>query len=363
MPDPAAAPSRGEVIEVAVEKIVFGGDGLARLPSGFVVFIPFAAAGDHLRVRIAAVKAGHARAEIVAMLEPGPHRVAPPCPYYGRCGGCQYQHLDYAEELRLKQEQVREAFARQAKMPDAPLRSILPSPRDYGYRNRITVHAEPGALGFRATDGRTLVDIAQCLLAAPSVNAELARLRAARPAEGHYSVRDPAIPPSGFHQANQELAATLPQLVAEALPARGDVLLEGYCGGGYFTRSVANRFGRVVAIDNDARSLLDARRLGLNNVAWTEADVAEVFPRELAEIAGGDAAVLVDPPREGLPVRVTEALALQPVAHLVYVSCNPATLARDARMLAGSYRLISVQPLDAFPRTAQIECVSAWAPR
>ncbi len=360
MPDPAAAPARGEVVEIAVEKIVFGGDGLARLPSGFVVFVPFAAAGDRLRVRIVVVKAGHARAEIVELLEPGPHRVAPPCPYYGRCGGCQYEHLDYAEELRVKQEQVREAFARQAKMPDAPLRPILPSPRDYGYRNRITVHAEAGAIGFRGTDGRTLVDIAQCLLARPSVNEELARLRAVRPAEGHYSVRDGAIPPSGFYQANQELAATLQQLAADALPTRGEMLLEGYCGGGFFTRVVAKRFAHVVAIDNDARSLLDARRLGLDNVAWHEADVAESFPARLAEIAGGNTAVLVDPPREGLPVRVVEALAVYPVAHLVYVSCNPATLARDARALAGRYRLVSVQPLDAFPRTAQIECVTAW---
>lgn len=361
-PGSPIVPSRGETIEVTIEKVIFGGDGLARISQGFVVFVPFAAEGDRVRVRVIERKAHHARAEIVEILQPGKGRENPPCPYYGQCGGCQYQHLTYAEECRLKENQVREAFARVGKLPEAPILPILAG-NPYGYRNRITVHAESGRVGFRGVDGRELVDIRECLLARPEVNAQLTRLRGSRPADGHYSLRDVTVPPSGFFQANHDLRETLRGLIAQALPERGTTLLEGYCGGGFFTEIVAGRFQRVLAMDNDPRTLRDAHRLGLANVEWRDTDVAFALPEELralTEATGKETSVLVDPPREGLPVRLAEALCLDPVAHLVYVSCDPATLARDARMLAKTYRLISVQPIDLFPRTAQIECVSVW---
>jgi len=370
MEDAIPAPSRGELIEITIEKVIFGGNGLARTPHGFVVFVPFTAEGEQVRVRITERKAHHARAEIVEIVQPGLSREIPPCPYYARCGGCQYQHLAYAEECHLKENQVREAFIRVGKIAEPPILPIIASPSPYGYRNRITVHAESGRIGFRGVNGRDLIDIRECLLARPDVNAQLGRLRneksqsADRPsAEGHYSLRDSTVPPSGFFQANHDLGETLRGLIAAALPARGGTLLEGYCGGGFFTEIVAGRFERVVAVDNDPRTLRDAHRLPLTNVEWREADVAYVLPEELralTEATGKETSVLLDPPREGLPVRLTEALCFDPVAHLAYVSCDPATLARDARMLSKSYRLVSVQPIDLFPRTAQIECVSVW---
>jgi len=358
-------PALGDIIEITIEKVIFGGDGLARLPQGFVIFVPFAAEGDRVRVRIMEKKAHHARAEIVTVLQPGTGRDEAPCPYYARCGGCQYQHLTYAEECRLKEKQVREAFARVGKLPDAPILPMIASPNPYGYRNRITVHAESGRVGFRSVSGRELVDIRECLLARPDVNAQLARLREKgnRLADGHYSLRDATVPPSGFFQANHDLRGPLRDLIAKGLPDRGAVLLEGYCGGGFFTEQVAGRFTRVLAVDNDPRTLRDANRLGLANVDWREGDAAFVLPDELRDIpegGGKETAVLLDPPREGLPVRLAEALCGYPVGHLTYVSCDPATLARDARMLSKTYRLVSVQPVDLFPRTAQIECVSVW---
>lgn len=355
--------ARGDIIDVTIEKVIFGGDGLARTPHGFVVFVPFSAEGDRLKVRITDRKSHHARGEIVEIAQPGPAREVPPCLYYAKCGGCQYQHLTYAEECRLKENQVREAFARVGKLPDAPVLPIIASPSPYGYRNRITVHAEAGKIGFRGVNGRDLIDIRECLLARPAVNAELERLRGSNQTEGHYSLRDSTVPRSGFFQANHDLHEALRGLIGAALPEKGGTLLEGYCGGGFFTEIVAGRFQRVVAVDNDPRTLRDAHRLGLTNVEWRAADVASVLPEELralTEATGKETSVLVDPPREGLPLRLAEALCLDPVAHLVYVSCDPATLARDARMLAKTYRLISVQPIDLFPRTAQIECVSVW---
>jgi 23S rRNA (uracil1939-C5)-methyltransferase len=343
--------------------VIFGGDGLGRIQEGFVVFVPFSAEGDRVQVRLAEKKAQHARGEIVEILHPGSAREQAPCPYYARCGGCQYQHVTYAEECRLKENQVREAFARVGKLPDAPILPLIAAPHPYGYRNRITVHAEGGRIGFRGVNGRELVDIKECLLARPDVNAQLTRLRASRPAEGHYSLRDATVPPSGFFQANHDLRETLRHLVAQAVPAQGALLLEGYCGGGFFTESVANRFQEVLAVDNDARTLRDAHRLNLANVNWRDADAAFVLPEELRALAPEvrqQTSVLLDPPREGLPIRLAEALVLDPVSSLTYVSCDPATLARDARMLARTYQLVSVQPIDLFPRTAQIECVSVW---
>jgi 23S rRNA (uracil1939-C5)-methyltransferase len=358
------APSRGDLLDVTIDKVVFGGDGLSRTPHGFIVFVPFCAAGEHLRVRVTERKAHHARAEIVEVLTPSMERVAAPCPYYGRCGGCQYQHLDYREECRIKEQQVYEALTRVGKLAEPTVLPIIPSPADYAYRNRITVHAEDGRIGFRAIDGRELIDIRECLLARPEVNAELARLRARQPVDGHYSLRDSTVPESGFFQANHALRDTLRDLVAASLPVKGTTLLEGYCGGGFFTETIASRFERVVAIDNDPRTLRDAHRLALPNVEWRQADAAVALADEIREHAGGtNLAVVVDPPREGLPVRLTEALGLDPVAHLTYVSCDPATLARDARALTARYELVSVQPVDCFPRTAQIECVSVWRRR
>ena len=351
------------MIEVTIEKVVFGGDGLARLAEGFVVFVPFAAEGDRARVRLIEKKAHHARAEIVDLITPGTARETPPCPYYAACGGCQYQHLSYAEECRLKENQVREAFARVGKFPDAPILPIIAGTNPYGYRNRITVHAEGGRVGFRGVNGRELVDIRECLLARPEVNAQLDRLRGNRPADGHYSLRDATVPPSGFFQANHDLREKLRGLVVDNMPDGAPLLLEGYCGGGYFTELLASRFDKIVAVDNDPRTLRDAYRLNLANVDWREGDAAFMLPDELSsltEAAREETCILVDPPREGLPVRLAEAICGYSVAHVIYVSCDPATLARDARMLSKTYKLIAVQPIDMFPRTAQLECVSIW---
>ena len=360
---PHRAPSAGSVVEATIEKVIFGGDGLARLEEGFVLFVPFAAEGDRLRVRLTERKSQHARGEIVEILHPGRGREQPPCPYYGRCGGCQYQHLSYEEECRLKEAQVREAFRRVGKMEDAPILPLIPSPHPYGYRNRITVHAEAARVGFRSVDRRTLVDIQKCLIARDEVNTALTRLRARRLQDGHYSLRDPSVPPSGFFQANHDLRDRLRSLVADSLPAQGPALLEGYCGGGFFTEVVASRFGQVMAMDNDPRTLRDAVRLGLPNVTWEEGDAAFLIPDLLSTWAGRGLVVLLDPPREGLPPRVTEALAVHPAEALTYVSCDPATLARDARLFTSAYDLVRVQPIDLFPRTAQIECVATWRRR
>ena len=370
------------LLTLTIDALAFGGEGIAR-DAGRVVFIPFAAPGDVVEVRITEAKKTFARGEIVRIVTPGPDRTAPPCPYFGptagngACGGCQYQHLTYEAELKAKAGHVAEALVRIGKLtlPAADkIEPIVPSPQPYGYRNRITVHrSENGKgdkIGFHRAGSNDIVDIPHCLIAAPEVNDALGvlRRRELAPKRGraanftrptHFSLRHPDLPPSAFHQVNLFLLDPLRDLVTE-WTGEGKRLVEGYCGGGFFTEPLAARFTTVAAIEFDTRSLRDARRRSLPNVTWIEGNVEEQLGAVLA--AEQADALLLDPTRDGLaPGAVTAILNTEkPPQRIVYVSCNPATLARDGGKLAARYTLARVRPVDLFPRTAQVESITLW---
>jgi 23S rRNA (uracil1939-C5)-methyltransferase len=354
----------GAAVTLTIDTLAFGGEGIGRAPDGRAVFVPLTAPGDIAEVRMREVKKNFGRAELVRVVTPGPHRITPPCPYYGTCGGCQYQHLDPEEELRVKQAQVDDILRRLGKLPDANVLPIVRSPQVYGYRNRITVHAAHGKVGFHRAGSHEIIDIAHCLLAVPEVNEALAALRrpSKRPQEGHFSLRAPGLPPAAFHQINGFLLEPLRALVAEWTRGTGAEkhLVEGYCGGGFFTGAVADAFAKVWGIEADPRSLRDARRLPAQNVQWIEGRVEERLAAALAEAEAdnGPTVALLDPPREGLAPGALAALREHPPQRIVYVSCDPATLARDVAALSGLFVLDRVQPFDLFPRTAQIETVS-----
>jgi 23S rRNA (uracil1939-C5)-methyltransferase len=339
----------GDEIEIEIHDVAFGGDGVGR-HSGQIVFVPFTAAGERVRVRIVSARKQFLRAELVAVLAPSPARTEPRCAVFGRCGGCQYQHLDAAEQLRVKSAQVRSALERIGGLRDVPLAPIVPSPEPWGYRNRITVHAAGGVVGFWSTDRHTLVDVATCPIASEAVNGELQHLRERAPDGGHFSLREPGIVPAGFHQANRFLLEALRDLVDDAFAGAAGFLYEGYCGSGFFTERLAARFERVTAVELDAR--LIARVPRVERVDWVQGDAVVEFERCKPD------AVLVDPPREGLPPRFVELLAAKTPARFVYVSCDPATLARDLKRLGAGYRVKRVTPVDLFPQTAHIECVA-----
>ncbi|MDR0533866.1 MAG: TRAM domain-containing protein [Verrucomicrobiales bacterium] len=348
----------GDLIELEINDIAFGGDGVAR-HEGRVVFVPFAANGDKLRARVVKNSGQFARAEIEELLQPGPGRCRPACEYFGDCGGCQYQHLDYQIQLAVKTKQLRDVLARIGGIAAPDVKAWLASPQAYGYRNRISVHQEGRVIGFRSRDGRRLLDIRECPLASPEVNAKLQYLRAHPGKREHYSLREDNIPELGFYQANRFLLDEFKKLVAgHCLGNNPDWLVECYGGAGFFTSLLAGEGRRVTMIESDERLVSGAREQLPGDVEILSGDCEAIFPG-LTERAGfSSATILVDPPREGLSTAMRNLLANSPARGLVYVSCNPATLARDLRELAPNWVLQLLQPVDLFPQTAHFECVA-----
>ena len=346
-------------VELQIGDVAFGGNGVGR-DGGKAVFVPFTIAGERVSARLIREKKNFAEAELTALLEPSEHRVAPQCPYFGRCGGCSYQHMSYEHQLAVKQRQVEQALRRIGRIPDPPLRPIIPSPKQYEYRNRVTVHAEDGVIGYYRRDAHRLIDVERCPIAAPEVNAQLAELRSGKPRDGHYSLRAHG-GPRVFEQTNDAVAEAMAQLVANLLPG-GELLIDAYCGAGFFTRRLAPRFKRVVGIEWDRYAVAAAQENAGPNETYIAGDVDAEFDRQLHGSDAGATCVVVDPPATGLSATVRDALSRHQPSAVVYVSCNPATLARDLGELQTRFAILSVTPLDMFPQTAEIECVVHLVP-
>jgi tRNA/tmRNA/rRNA uracil-C5-methylase (TrmA/RlmC/RlmD family) len=285
--------------------------------------------------------------------------VEPPCPYFGRCGGCAYQHIDYEKQLAFKAGQVEQTLRRVGRLAEVPMRPAIAAPAPYGYRNRIRVHSAGGVTGFYAQDARALIDIERCALAVPEVNQALARLRRGSVRDGDYSLRAPGGGPF-FEQTNPAVTALLVETVRAQVRGTG-TLVDAYCGAGLFARALADRFASVVGIEANMAAIESARRQAQPHESYIAGDVSMQLGDVLAQHFAAETTVLLDPPAEGLTTRVCELLVAGAPAELIYVSCNPATLARDLAAMAGAYELLSVTPLDMFPQTAEIEVVAHLA--
>ena len=358
-------------LRLHIHEVAFGGRGAGRLDDGRVVFVPFVAAGESVRVEIVREHRSYLEARLLEVEEPSPRRVVPPCPYFGRCGGCSYQHLDAVEQRDTKRGQVESVLRRIGKLEHVAVEGTVPSPRDYGYRNRITVHAREEVVGLFGHDGagrRALIDIERCPIAEDAVNAALARFRAnPRRREGHCTLRADTAHAGGFEQTNDGAAALLLALVTrrlfpeEAAAGGGQVptcLIDAYCGAGFFARHLSARFERVVGLEWDRRAVAQARRQAAPHERYLDGDVGELLPDALAAAPLDATALVVDPPAEGLAEPVRRAVLASPPATVVYVSCNPSTLARDLAALGAVYEVGTVTPLDMFPQTAEIEVVA-----
>lgn len=343
-------------VELVIDDIAFGGKGVGRA-EGKAVFVPFTLADERITARIVREKKSFAEAEIVRLEEASSERVEPPCPYFGRCGGCAYQHMTYASQLHWKTEQVRSALQRIGKFREPPLQPIVPSPLEYGYRNRITVHVEEGVVGFFGRDVHRLIDIERCPISADPVNEELAALRAGRPRDGHYTLRARS-GPRVFSQTNDAVAEALAAAIGALAPPAQSLLIDAYCGAGFFAKRLREKFARTVGLDWDIHAIAAAEAEAAPNESYFAGDLAPRLESELSRADLGLTTVIVDPPATGLGGDVREILRAYPAATLLYVSCNPPTLARDLADLGTGFALQSVTPFDMFPQTAEIEALA-----
>ena len=398
-----------DVLDLDIADVVYRGLGLARR-EGLVYFVPGTLPGERVRARITQRHKRHVETELLDVLAAAADRVEPACPLALRpgcglaCPGCAYQHAGYAAEVNLKQAQLADFLTHQAGLREVELAPPAAASQPLGYRNKIVLHAAgtggEHALGYVATDNRTILDVPRCPLAVAPINAALAELRAAPPPAVppgrrirhtlRYTARDGVrrfvnrpprsapwlteespvgplrVPPSAFYQVNPLVAALLVGAVQDVLAARQTRrVVDAYGGVGLFALAAARAGAEeVLLIDSDAAAAAAAahnarRLLDSDSLHVLHADAAEGLTRALAVVAPEEVTVIVDPPRRGLEPAALAAIVRASPACVLYVSCAPDTLARDLkRLTAAGYRLRSARLFDMFPRTAAFETLA-----
>jgi 23S rRNA (uracil1939-C5)-methyltransferase len=434
------APNKLEfrTVQLKIEKLVYGGDGLARLPAdergtGKSVFVPFVLEGEQAEVTLTEQKPGFARGRLEQVLEPSAHRVEPPCPYFQRCGGCHYQHSNYAHQLEIKVAILRETLKRTAKL-DLECELIVHASPEWNYRNRTRLKVQTApkfALGYYRFRSHDLLPIEQCPISSPLINraitatCELGRtgvISALREIEFFADHHDGALlieaycargtPPSDAHPIAEQLSRILPEVQGVAVfeqpapnqfseprrvaeygntqiqyqtaggsyrvsagaffqvnrfqldelvnvvyqNAKGQCALDLYAGVGLFSAVLAGRFAQVIAVEASQTSHADLRHNCGREVKAVLATTEQYLQQVSSELRPD--LVVADPPRGGLGENVIRNLAKLTAARLIYVSCDPSTLARDLRMLLGlGFKVERAHLFDLFPQTYHIESV------
>jgi tRNA/tmRNA/rRNA uracil-C5-methylase (TrmA/RlmC/RlmD family) len=366
----------GDKVTLTINDIGFGGEGIGRIDD-FVVFVPFVIVGETVEVEIIEVKKSFARGRLVAVTSPSSERVTPPCPYFGGCGGCQYQHLDYPAQLRIKHKQIADLFERIGKFSRAAIAPVVPCPQPYGYRNRVMIRSQWNKpeqklnIGFIRWDCGLVEDIEECRIAEPRINEQIRYVRANPPPKGGIKVvlRIPPenwdVPQDSFFQNNFFLLPRLVETVREFI-RNGNTrhLVDLYCGVGFFGIEVAETEESFVGVEYVAQAIKAARRNAerrqRTNGEFIAGSVEEVLPDLLKRFSPGATTVLLDPPRKGCRPETLELLRREMPAQVIYISCHPATMARDLNILCadGVFDLIQTVPLDMFPQTQHVECVA-----
>jgi tRNA/tmRNA/rRNA uracil-C5-methylase (TrmA/RlmC/RlmD family) len=368
--------SVGDRCTLEISDIAFGGEGVGRI-ADFVVFVPFVAVGESVEVEITEVRRRFARARLVRVARPSAHRVDPPCRYFGDCGGCQYQHLDYPAQLELKHKQVCDLFERIGGIQRSLVDPVIGCPQPYGYRNRIMIRSQWDKykrglnIGFIRADNRLVVDIEECRIAEPALNEQIRGVRAHPPPKGGLKVvlriapEGWEVPRDSFFQTNFFLLPELVRIARERLSESGArFLVDVYCGVGFFSLELADAVERFAGVELDTQAIRAARKNAAarqrENGEFLAGRAEDILPALLARFSAADTAVLLDPPRTGCPAESLRWLCQAGPRQIIYVSCHPATMARDLNILcsAGVFELVKVSPLDMFPQTAHVECVA-----
>ena len=395
--------SSDQGLEVVVERILPGGQGLAH-SDGRTILVPLSAPGDRLRVKIERVKGNVAFASLQEIVEPSTVRIEPPCPYFGRCGGCDFQQMNYAAQLNAKVEIIRDCLRRIGGIEKVPEFQITPAPNEWHYRARAQwqYDAAQQRLGYFESGSRRVCDVSECAVLVPELQSTLSSLRQEMEQDGlpddardfravvgdeDVSISPPVGPPvtegngrkerrditrtiagesyrlnaTSFFQTNADL---LPELIEAALQnAEGENALELYCGVGLLTIPLARHFKHVVGVESDSSAAKFAqsnlRRAGLSNTKIANEDVGNwlAWNEENSTVASLDF-LLLDPPRTGAESRVIGGILRIRPKRISYVSCDPATLARDLKkLIVGGYLLRSIVAFDMFPQTHHVETV------
>ena len=371
---PALSP--GQLIAVTIHDLAFGGEGVGRLDE-LVVFVPFVIPGEKVEVEVTEVKKKFARARLVRVLQASPERVEPLCPYFGECGGCQYQHIAYEAQLRLKHKQISDLFQRIGGFSGAVIDPVAPCPQPFGYRNRIMVRTQWNKrlqrmeLGFLGTDNEHVVSITKCALAESVLNEDLQKVRANPPPRGGLKVtlrvtpEGWMVPRDSFFQNNFHLLPKLVETVRERLRDAGSRrLIDAYCGVGFFALELADLVESFVGVEYDGLAIKAAKE----NMKQREVTNGQFVSGPAEDYLGGllqrhpnePTTLVIDPPRTGVPGDALQRIRRAHPQQVIYVSCHPATLARDLQILCaqGGYRLVKVTPHDMFPQTQHVECVA-----
>ena len=366
----------GDIISLTINDTAFGGEGVGRHDE-LVVFVPFVIGGEIVEVEITELKKNFARAKLLRILAPSLERVEPLCRHFGACGGCQYQHVAYAEQLRVKQKQITDLFERVGKIPRTAVAPVIPCPSPFGYRNRIMIRSQWNGpakkleIGFIRTDNKFVEDITECKIAEPALNNQITEVRAHPPHKGGIKVvlrlqpENWEVPKDSFFQNNFFLLPKLVETVREFLQASGTLhLIDLYCGVGFFGIETADIVRSFVGVEYDQLAIGAAKRnaaaRNVHNGDFVAAKVEDVLPELLQRFSAEHTTVILDPPRKGCWPEMLELLRQTKPAQVIYVSCHPATMARDLNILCadGVFELAQVQPLDMFPQTQHVECVA-----
>ncbi|MCI0897380.1 MAG: 23S rRNA (uracil(1939)-C(5))-methyltransferase RlmD [Chloroflexi bacterium] len=369
------------------------GEAMAEF-DGRNVFVAGGIPGERVVAEVVKVHRKYVSAKVVEVLEASPDRVEPPCPYYGVCTGCQWQHLSYDAQLKTKREKVTDALRRVGGLEDPPVSEVIPSPDQYGYRNhaRFTINRE-GALGFVNRETRQFLRIEKCLLMHDGVNTLLEGLQdrcgettqlsiRAGKYSGDYLIQPYLVHPDikiptgqkrytesvdgrnfdvsspSFFQVNVDQAAAAANLVRDRLHLTpDDVLLDAYTGVGTFAILLAPSVKQVIAVEESSAAVADAKQNAgeLQNLDFILGRTEDV----LRNLPVKPDVVVLDPPRSGCQPRALESLIELAPSRVAYISCDAETLGRDLKILCqGGYRLDEVAPLDMFPQTHHVECVA-----
>ena len=402
---------------VRIEKSVYGGDGLGRLADGRAVFVPFTVPGEEVLVEITEDNRNFTRGQALEIHSPSARRAAPRCRHFGTCGGCHYQHLAYPDQLELKLQILTDQLQRLGGISNPPLSGISPSRETWNYRNQVQLHLDAqGQPGYLDHTGKQVLPISECFLPQlelealrpqldlspdagltrvslrqdslggqfilldgadelpPEMSLDLPASVCYRRPDGRvltlaghdqlvYEVlgKQLIISPESFFQVNLNAAGEMLSHVLALLPARGDLrVLELYSGAGFFSVFLAEKCRELIAVESapsacyDFVNNLDA----YDHISLYEGAVEQVLPALTFELKDIDL-VLLDPPRAGLLAPARKALQELNPKQILYVSCDPSTLARDLKhLIAAGYSLRDVRAFDMFPQTYHIEVVA-----